>query len=61
MAILPNNRRAVFAFVHDIAMAALSLVVSLYLRLGTEIVGYQPRLTAFYVVSFTLIAAACSC
>ena len=57
MGILPNNRRAVFAFVHDVAMAALSLVVSLYLRIGSEIVGYEPRLTAFYVVSFTVIAA----
>ena len=57
MGILPNNRRAVFAFVHDVAMAALSLVVSLYLRLGSEIVGYEPRLTALYVVSFTVIAA----
>jgi FlaA1/EpsC-like NDP-sugar epimerase len=55
--ILPNNRRAVFAFVHDAAMAALSLVISLYLRLGSEIVDYEPRLTAFYVVSFTVIAA----
>jgi FlaA1/EpsC-like NDP-sugar epimerase len=55
--ILPSNRRAVFAFVHDAAMAALSFVVSLYLRIGSEIVGYEPRLTAFYVVSFTVIAA----
>ena len=46
MTIFPNNRRAVFAFVHDTAMAALSLVVSLYLRIGCEIVGYKPRLTA---------------
>ncbi len=57
MGILPKNRRAVFAFVHDATMAALSLVVSLYLRIGSEIVGYEPRLTAFYVISFTAIAA----
>jgi O-antigen biosynthesis protein WbqV len=55
--ILPNNRRAVFAFVHDAAMAALSLIVSLYLRLGSDLIGYKPRLTVFYVVSFTAIAA----
>jgi FlaA1/EpsC-like NDP-sugar epimerase len=55
--ILPNNRRAVFAFVHDATMAALSFVVSLYLRIGSEIVGYEPRLTVLYVVSFTVIAA----
>ena len=46
VAVFPNNRRALLAFAHDIAMAALSLVVSLYLRLGTDIIGYQPRLTA---------------
>jgi len=57
VAILPDNRRAVFAYLHDIAMAALSFVVSLYLRLGGEVVGYQPRLTAIYIASFTLIAA----
>src|SRR5271167_993819 len=55
--IVPNNRRAVFAFAHDTAMAALSIVLSLYLRIGSEIVGYQPRLTGLYVLCFTLIAA----
>ncbi len=57
MNILPDNRRAVFAYLHDIAMAALSFVISLYLRLGSEIVGYELRLTATYILSFTLIAA----
>ena len=38
-------------------MAALSLVISLYLRIGNELVGYEPRLTATYIVSFTVIAA----
>lgn len=56
-AIFPNNRRAVLAFFHDVAMAALSLVTSLYLRIGSEVVSYEPRLTAIYVVAFTLIAA----
>ena len=37
MTIFPKNRRAVFAFAHDTAMAALSIVVALYLRLGSEI------------------------
>jgi len=54
---LPNNRRAVLAYLHDIAMAALSFIVSLYLRIGGEIVGYQPRMTAIYIASFTVIAA----
>src|SRR5215831_2609710 len=56
-AIFPNNRRALLAFLHDVAMAAMSLIISLYLRLGNTIVEYEPRLTAIYVVGFTLIAA----
>ena len=57
MAIFPNNRRALLAFVHDVLMAGLSLAASLYLRLGDEVVDYQPQLTATYIVGFTLIAA----
>ena len=38
-------------------MAAVSLAVALYLRLGDGLLDYEPRLTATYVVSFTLIAA----
>jgi FlaA1/EpsC-like NDP-sugar epimerase len=57
VAIFPNNRRALLAFAHDVLMAALSLVVALYLRLGGEVVDYRPQLTATYVVGFTLIAA----
>ena len=57
MKILPDNRRAVFAYLHDIAMAALSFVISLYLRIGGEVVSYQLRLTAIYILAFTLIAA----
>src|SRR5262245_59715055 len=56
--IFPNNRRAVLGFTHDVAMAALSIVASLYSRLGNELVAYEPRLTAIYVVSSTAIAAA---
>src|SRR6516162_2078815 len=57
VAILPNNWRALLAFLHDVAMAAVSLVVALYLRLGGGVLDYEPRLTGTYVVSFTLIAA----
>ena len=57
MAIFPNNRRALLAFTHDVLMAALSVVVSLYLRLGAEIVDYKPPLTITYILSFTVIAA----
>ena len=39
-------------------MAALSLVIALFLRLGGGILHYQPRLTVIYIGSFTLIAAA---
>jgi len=57
VAIFPNSRRALLAFLHDVAMAGVSLVVSLYLRIGNEIVDYKPRLTAMYIAGFTLIAA----
>src|ERR1700751_2938757 len=57
VAIFPNNRRAFLAFIHDVLMAALSGVVSLYLRRGAEIVDYKPRLTSTYILSFTVIAA----
>jgi FlaA1/EpsC-like NDP-sugar epimerase len=57
VAIFPDNRRAFLAFTHDVAMAALSVVISLYLRLGGEILHYKPPLTATYVGCFTLIAA----
>jgi FlaA1/EpsC-like NDP-sugar epimerase len=57
VSILPNNRRAVLAYFHDIAMAAASFVLSLYLRLGHEIVGWHPRSTLFYLLGVTLIAA----
>ena len=57
MAIFSNNRRALLAFVHDVLMAALSLAAALYLRLGDDVVDYQPQLTATYIVGFTLIAA----
>ena len=57
MTILPDNRRAVLAYLHDIAMAALSFVISLYLRIGNDLIGYRLRLTATYILAFTLIAA----
>jgi len=55
--IFPNNRRALLAFAHDVLMAALSVVASLYLRLGGDIVHYKPPLTITYILSFTLIAS----
>ena len=57
MSILPQSRRAVFAFLHDVLMAALSFALALYLRVGDEMLTKEPRLNILYGVSFTLIAA----
>jgi FlaA1/EpsC-like NDP-sugar epimerase len=56
--LLPGNRRATLAFLHDVAMAALSFAFSFYLRIGGEFLDYEPRLTLFYGSVFTAIAAA---
>src|SRR5262249_14490866 len=37
-------------------MAALSVMVSLYLRLGGDVLNYKPPLTITYILSFTAIA-----
>ncbi|SVD44004.1 uncharacterized protein METZ01_LOCUS396858, partial [marine metagenome] len=37
-----NFNRANFAFLHDVVMAAAALIVSLFLRLGEDIIFY-PR------------------
>jgi len=57
VSILPQSRRAIFAFLHDVVMAALSFALALYLRLGDEMLTKEPRLTLLYGVSFTVIAA----
>jgi FlaA1/EpsC-like NDP-sugar epimerase len=46
------------AFGHDVAMAALSFALALYLRLGADMLGDEPRLTVLYGIAFTAIAAA---
>jgi FlaA1/EpsC-like NDP-sugar epimerase len=57
VSIFPKSRRAVLAFLHDLAMAALSFVLALYLRVGDEMLRIlEPRLIALYGVAFTLIA-----
>ena len=58
MILLPGNRRAALAFLHDVAMAALSFAFSFYLRIGGQFFSYEPRLTFFYGGVFTAIAAA---
>ncbi|HTQ33533.1 MAG TPA: polysaccharide biosynthesis protein, partial [Stellaceae bacterium] len=54
---LPNSRRALLAFLHDVVMAALSFGAAFYLRLGGDALGYEPRLTLLYGLMFTGIAA----
>ena len=57
MPIIPKSSRAIFAFLHDVAMAALSFVLALYLRLGADALTREPRLTLLYGIAFTAIAA----
>jgi FlaA1/EpsC-like NDP-sugar epimerase len=57
VSLLPNSRRALLAFLHDVVMAALSFGAAFYLRLGDDVVHYEPRLTLLYGAMFTGIAA----
>jgi FlaA1/EpsC-like NDP-sugar epimerase len=56
--LLPKSRRALLAFLHDVAMAALSFALALFLRLGEAVTQYEPRLMVLYGAVFTGIAAA---
>jgi len=56
--LLPKSPRALFAFLHDVVMAAASFALALYLRLGDEMLAREPRLMLLYGIAFTLIAAA---
>ena len=49
--------RASATFAHDIIMAALSFLLSFYLRVGGEIVHYSPWLLATYDIAFAATAA----
>jgi O-antigen biosynthesis protein WbqV len=44
--------RAFATFAHDIVMAALSFLLSFYLRVGGDIVHYSPSLLAIYDLAF---------
>lgn len=57
MSLLPNSRRALLAFLHDVAMAALSFGIAFYLRLGDDVLDYEPNFTILYGATFTGIAA----
>ncbi|HYC03783.1 MAG TPA: nucleoside-diphosphate sugar epimerase/dehydratase [Azospirillaceae bacterium] len=56
MASLPAPDRRTLAYAHDIVMAALSFVVSLYLRVGGDLWDYAEPLAPGIAI-FTLIAA----
>jgi len=45
------------AFAHDVVMAAISLPLALYLRLGEDIAAYDPVILAQSVGVFTVVAA----
>jgi O-antigen biosynthesis protein WbqV len=49
--------RAGAAFGHDLVMAALSFLLSFYLRVGDDIVNYSPSLLWSYAAAFTATAA----
>jgi O-antigen biosynthesis protein WbqV len=54
---VPNSRRALLTFAHDVAMAAAAFWLALYLRVGDEIFAYEPRLMLIYGLGFVGIAA----
>jgi len=49
--------RAWVAFSHDVAMAALSFILSFYLRVGDGILNYSPSLLLYYDAAFAATAA----
>src|SRR5436309_9729166 len=57
VSLLPKTRRAFFAFLHDVGMAALSFALAIYLRLGDAALQYEPSLMVLYGGVFTAIAA----
>jgi O-antigen biosynthesis protein WbqV len=57
VSLLPKSRRALLAFLHDVAMAALSFALALFLRLGEAVLQYEPQLMVLYGAVFTGIAA----
>lgn len=50
-------RRVLFSYAHDVAMSAISFIVALYLRLGSDIISW-PRETIFSGITiFTIVSA----
>ena len=56
--LLRRVSRANIAFAHDIVMAGVSFLLSLYLRVGDQIFSYPPQFVANGLVTFMVIAAA---
>lgn len=54
----PRISRANITFAHDIVMAAVSFFLSLYLRVGAQILDYPPAFLLRGVFTFVVIAAA---
>jgi FlaA1/EpsC-like NDP-sugar epimerase len=54
---LPNSRRALLTFAHDVAMAMAAFWLALYLRVGDGIFAYAPRLMLMYALGFVGVAA----
>ena len=52
-----NSARSKIAFGHDVAMAAISLPLSLFLRLGENFALYDATLLAQSIILFTVVAA----
>lgn len=53
---LQRLTRPAVAFSHDLVMAAVSFLVSFYLRVGNDLFGYPPEFLATATAVFTLIA-----
>ena len=50
-------RRVLLSYTHDVAMSAISFIVALYLRLGSDIISW-PRDTIFSGITiFTIVSA----
>ncbi|HEX2116900.1 MAG TPA: polysaccharide biosynthesis protein, partial [Alphaproteobacteria bacterium] len=55
--VLRRLSRPTIAYVHDVVMAALSFVLSLYLRLGDDLAGYEIEFLVIGTASFAAVAA----
>lgn len=51
-------KRVAFSYLHDVAMAALSFMLALYLRLGSELFIWPRDVVLNGLLIFTLVAAA---